>query len=180
MRTIELTCAPALDRAVRTVWRQLADGGVDSLADNPHPAHRPHLTLAACGAVEPEQLAELGELLAAALPLEVRFTGLLSFSARSRRRVLAWGVVPSPELVELHREVWRLLAAVPDPNPLYLPGRWMPHLGLTRRLEPDALAQAHDLLGRHPDLTGTFDAARTFDSETQLTVPLTPVAPRGH
>ncbi|PJN23058.1 2'-5' RNA ligase family protein [Kitasatospora sp. CB02891] len=172
MRTIELTCAPALDRAVRTVWRQLADGGVDSLADLPHPAHRPHLTLAACGAIEPERLAELGELLAGALPLEVRFAGLLSFAARSRRRVLTWGVVPSPALVELHREVWRLLASAPDPDPRYLPGRWMPHLGLTRRLEPAALAQAHELLGRHPDLTGTFDAARTFDSETRLTVPL--------
>ncbi|WP_259464471.1 2'-5' RNA ligase family protein [Streptomyces sp. TLI_171] len=91
MRTIELTCDPALDRAVRTVWRQLADAGVDSLADNPHPAHRPHLTLAVCGALTPEQLAAVGELLAGALPLRVRLSGLLSFSARSRRRVLAWG-----------------------------------------------------------------------------------------
>ncbi|MGW4384588.1 2'-5' RNA ligase family protein [Kitasatospora sp. NPDC004531] len=172
MRTIELTCAPALDGAVRTVWRRLADGGVDSLADNPHPAHRPHLTLAACGSIAPERLAELGELLAGALPLEVRFSGLLSFAARSRRRVLSWGVVPGLALVELHREVWRLLSDAPDPHPLYLPGRWMPHLGLTRRVEPDGLALAHELLGRHPDLTGTFDAARTFDSESQLTVPL--------
>ncbi|KDN88043.1 2'-5' RNA ligase family protein [Kitasatospora cheerisanensis] len=172
MRTIELTCAPELDRAVRAVWRQLADGGVDSLADNPHPAHRPHLTLAACGAIGPEELAALGELLAGALPLEVRFSGLLSFSARSRRRVLAWGVVPSPELVDLHREVWRLLAGAPEPDPRYVPGRWMPHLGLTRRVEPAGLVLAHELLGRHPDLTGTFDAARTFDSESRLTVPL--------
>ncbi|OKI93463.1 2'-5' RNA ligase family protein [Kitasatospora sp. CB01950] len=171
MRTIELTCDPALDRAVRSVWRQLADGGVDSLADNPHPAHRPHLTLAACGAIGPEQELMLGELLSGALPLEVRFTGLLSFAARSRRRVLAWGVVPSPELVDLHREVWRVLSAAPDANPLYLPGRWMPHLGLTRRVEPAGLARAHELLGRHPDVAGTLDAARTFDSGTQLTVP---------
>ncbi|MGW4814853.1 2'-5' RNA ligase family protein [Kitasatospora cineracea] len=172
MRTIELTCDPAFDRAVRTVWRQLADGGVDSLADNPHPAHRPHLTLAACGAIVPERLAEIGELLDGALPLEVRLSGLLSFSARSRRRVPAWGVVPVPALIDLHREVWRLLADAPEPNPLYLPGRWMPHLGLTRRVEPDGLALAHRLLGRHPDLAGVFDGARTFDSESQLTAPL--------
>ncbi|WP_259464473.1 hypothetical protein [Streptomyces sp. TLI_171] len=66
----------------------------------------------------------------------------------------------------------RLLAAAPEPNPLYLPGRWMPHLGLTRRVGPDGLALAHQVLGRHPDLAGVFDAARTFDSDTQLTVPL--------
>ncbi|MEV7216547.1 2'-5' RNA ligase family protein [Kitasatospora cineracea] len=176
MRTIELTCDPVFDRAVRTVWRQLADGGVDSLADNPHPAHRPHLTLAACGAVAPERLAEIGELLDGALPLEVRLSGLLSFSARSRRRVLAWGVVPGPALIDLHREVWRLLADAPEPNPLYLPGRWMPHLGLTRRVEPAGLDLAHRLLGRHPDLVGVFDGARTFDSERQLTTAL-PVRP---
>ncbi|QKW23844.1 2'-5' RNA ligase family protein [Kitasatospora sp. NA04385] len=172
MRTIELTCDPASDRAVRTVWRQLADGGVDSLADNPHPGHRPHLTLAVCGAIAPDRLAAVGELLAGVLPLEVRLSGLLSFGARSRRRVLAWGVVPGPALIELHREVWRLLADAPEPNPLYLPGRWMPHLGLTRRVEPDGLALAHRLLGRHPDLAGAFDAARSFDTESQLTDPL--------
>ncbi|MFJ1756398.1 2'-5' RNA ligase family protein [Kitasatospora sp. NPDC088134] len=173
MRTIELTCDPALDRAVRTVWRQLADGGVDSLADNPHPTHRPHLTLAVCAAITPEQQAAVAELLSGALPLAVRFTGLLSFGARSRRRVLAWGVVPAPELIDLHRAVWRLLADAPEPDPRYLPGRWMPHLGLTRRVEPAGLALAHDVLGRHPDLTGTFDAARTFDSLARTTTALT-------
>ncbi|GLW56889.1 2'-5' RNA ligase family protein [Kitasatospora phosalacinea] len=172
MRTIELTCDPAFDRAVRTVWRQLADGGVDSLADNPHPGHRPHLTLAVCGGIAPDRLAAVDELLSGALPLRVRLSGLLSFAARSRRRVLSWGVVPGPELVDLHREVWRLLADEPDPDPLYLPGRWMPHLGLTRRVEPDALALAHRLLGRHPDLVGVFDAARSFDADSRSTVPL--------
>jgi len=172
MRTIELTCDPGLERAVREVWQRLADGGVDSLAHNVHPAHRPHLTLAAVGVVGEPVVQRVGELVAGALPLEVRFSGLLSFSARSRRRVLAWGVVPSPALMDLHRAVWRELASAAEPNPLYLPGRWMPHLGLSRRLDSNGLTLAHDLLGRHPDLVGTFDAARTFDSETQLASPL--------
>ncbi|MFD0560689.1 hypothetical protein ACFQ2M_00580 [Kitasatospora saccharophila] len=80
--------------------------------DNPHPGHRPHLTLAVCGAIAPE------------------------------------------------------------PNPPYPPGRWMPHLGLTRRMEPDGLAPAHRLLGRRPDPEGVFGAARSFDGESQLTDPL--------
>ncbi|GAA2783080.1 2'-5' RNA ligase family protein [Kitasatospora paracochleata] len=169
MQTIELTCGPALDAAVRAVWRQLADGGVDSLADNPHPGHRPHLTLAVCGAIDADALARIGALLAEALPLPVRLSGLLSFSARSRRRVLAWGVVPSPDLIDLHRAVWRELAAVPEPNEHYLPGRWLPHLGLTRRVEPTGLARAHEVLGRHPDVTGDFAAARSFDAADQST-----------
>ncbi|GAA4884741.1 2'-5' RNA ligase family protein [Kitasatospora terrestris] len=175
MQTIELTCEPALDRAVRAVWRQLADGGVDSVADNPHPGHRPHLTLAACGAITPDALERVRAVLGGAVPVAVRLSGLLTFSARSRRRVLTWGVVPSPDLVDLHRAVWQELATAPDPDEHYLPGRWMPHLGLTRRLEPPALTLAHDILGRHPDLTGAFDAARTFDSDRQQTTWLTPV-----
>ncbi|MFE1318262.1 2'-5' RNA ligase family protein [Kitasatospora phosalacinea] len=172
MRTIESTCDPAFDRAVRAVWRQPADGGADSLADNPQPGRRPHLALAVCGRIAPDRLAAVGELLFGALPLRVRPSGLLSFAARSRRRVPAWGVAPGPELVDPHREAWRLPADEPDPAPVYLPGRWMPDLGLTRRVEPDALAPAHRLLGRRPDLTGAFDAARSFDADSRSTVPL--------
>ncbi|MFJ1704695.1 2'-5' RNA ligase family protein [Kitasatospora sp. NPDC088346] len=172
MQTVELTCDGALDRAVREVWGQLSDGGVPSLTANTHPTHRPHLTLAACGALPDGALARVDELLARALPLPVRLTGLLSFSARSRRRVLTWSVVPTVELLTLHQEIWTVLATADEPNPLYLPGRWSPHVGLTRRLEPAELALAHDLVGRLPDLTGVFDAARSFDSAAQATTPL--------
>ncbi|GJF33527.1 hypothetical protein KNE206_62270 [Kitasatospora sp. NE20-6] len=172
MQTVELTCAPALDTAVREAWERLSEAGVPSLARNTHPGHRPHLTLASCGTAPPGALAAVGELVAGVLPLPVRLTGLLSFSARSRRRVLSWSVVPTVDLLGLHRRVWELLDGADEPNPLYLPGRWAPHLGLTRRLEPAELALAHDVLGRMPDLTGVFDAARSYDGTTGATVPL--------
>ncbi|PBC70983.1 2'-5' RNA ligase superfamily protein [Streptomyces sp. TLI_235] len=172
MQTVELTCAPALDAAVREVWQQLSEAGVASLAHNIHPGHRPHLTLAACGAAPEGALDAVGELLAEVLPLPVRLTGLLSFSARSRRRVLSWAVVPTFELVDLHRRVWLLLDDAEDPNPHYRPGRWAPHVGLTRRLEPAELGLAHAVLGRHPDLTGLFDAGRSYDGLTGATTPL--------
>ncbi|MFB7469787.1 2'-5' RNA ligase family protein [Kitasatospora sp. NPDC056184] len=177
MQTVELLCDPPLDRAVRAVWRQLADGGVDSLAHNPHPGHRPHLTLAACARMPDGAGERLDGLLAGALPLTVRLTGLLSFSARSRRRVLSWSVVPTVALMRLHERVWEVLEHAEEPDPHYVPGRWSPHLGLTRRLSPEDVTLAHALLGRHPDLTGAFDAARSFDSETQRTRPLG--SPRG-
>nr|BEK63788.1 hypothetical protein KPHV_10150 [Kitasatospora purpeofusca] len=172
MQTVELLCDPPFDRAVRTVWQRLADAGVDSLADNPHPGHRPHLTLAACARMPVGAAERLDELLAGALPLTVRLTGLLSFAARSRRRVLSWAIVPTVELVQLHHRVWEVLADAAEPSPYYVPGRWSPHLGLTRRLAPEDVSLAHTALGRHPDLTGTFTAARSFDSESQLTRPL--------
>ncbi|WP_030272349.1 2'-5' RNA ligase family protein [Streptomyces sp. NRRL B-24484] len=175
MQTVELTCAPALDAAVRGVWQQLSGAGLPSLAHNTHPGHRPHLTLASCGAAPEGALDAVGELLAEALPLPVRLTGLLSFSARSRRRVLSWAVVPTFELVDLHRRVWLLLDGAADPNPHYLPGRWAPHIGLTRRLEPEELALAHTVVGRHPDLTGAFDAGRSYDTLTGAAVPLGPL-----
>ncbi|MFJ2778656.1 MULTISPECIES: 2'-5' RNA ligase family protein [unclassified Kitasatospora] len=167
MQTVELVCDASFDRAVRAVWQTLADGGVDSLAHNTHPDHRPHLTLASCARMPADAPARLDELLADALPLTVRLTGLLSFAARSRRRVLSWSVVPTVDLILLHHRVWQILADAEEPDPHYVPGRWSPHLGLTRRLTPDALTRAHALLGRHPDLTGVLTAARSFDSEAQ-------------
>lgn len=170
---MELTCDAVFDDAVRDVWGRLAAAGLPSLTHNTHPAHRPHLTLAAAGHFPPGAQQRIDALLAPpALPLRIRLSGLLSFSARSRRRVLAWGVVPTPELLALHGAVWQALAEAGDPHPLYLPGRWMPHLGLTRRLEPEQLVTALDVLGRLPDLPGVLDAARSYDTDSRRTVPL--------
>jgi 2'-5' RNA ligase len=170
---VELTCDPAFDGAVRAVWERLADAGLPSLTFNTHPTHRPHLTLAAAGHFPPGAQARIDEVLAApALPIPVRLSGLLSFSARSRRRILAWGVVPGPELIALHGAVWEALAGAGEPHPFYLPGRWMPHMSLTRRLEPEQLLTALDVLGRLPDLPGVLDGARSYDTETRRTVPL--------
>ncbi|WP_377268140.1 2'-5' RNA ligase family protein [Peterkaempfera sp. SMS 1(5)a] len=173
MRTVELTCDPAFDHAVREVWGRLAEAGLPSLTHNPHPAHRPHLTLAAAGHFPPGAQERIDALLAPpSLPLPIRLSGLLSFSARSRRRVLAWGVVPTAELLALHSAVWEALGDAGEPHPLYLPGRWMPHMGLTRRLEPEQLVTALDVLGRLPDLPGALDAARSYDTGTRLTLQL--------
>lgn len=173
VRTIELTCEPEFDRVVRTVWDRLADAGLPSLTLNTHPAHRPHLTLAAVGQFPPGAQERIDALLGAPnLPIPVRLTGLLSFSARSRRRVLVWVVVPTAELIGLHTAVWQVLEDAGQPNPLYLPGRWVPHMGLTRRLEPAQLVTALEVLGRLPDLPGNLDAARTYDSDSGITMPL--------
>jgi len=143
VRTVELLLDDDLEAAVRAAWARLAPLGVGRLAGHPHPTNRPHVTLAA-GPVLPG--------LALPLPLPVTLDGTLLLG-----RVLAWRVVPTPELLALHEQVWRRMD---DPNPLHAPGAWVPHVSLARRT-PAGFAFA---AGRR---TGTFVAARSYDSGTR-------------
>ncbi|MFC9330304.1 2'-5' RNA ligase family protein [Kitasatospora sp. NPDC057015] len=172
MRTVELTCLPDLDAQVRRVWRRLADAGVPSLASHPHPTNRPHLTVAACETVPAAVLAEIAGLLRAALPLPARSTGPVVLPAARGWHVLALAVDPTAELLDLHGEVWALLDGAPGPHPWLVPGRWRPHLSLTRPLDVRGLALAHAVLPVPCRPAGTFDAARSYDGETRTTVEL--------
>ncbi|GGV30140.1 hypothetical protein GCM10010495_53150 [Kitasatospora herbaricolor] len=172
MRTVELTCVPDLDAEVRRVWRRLADAGVPGLASHPHPTNRPHLTVAACEAVPAAVLADVAALLRRTLPLPARSTGPVVLRAARGRHVLALEVDPTVELLALHGEVWDLLDGAPGPHPWLVPGRWRPHLSLTRPLDARGLALAHAALPVPCRPAGTFDAARSYDSGTRSTVEL--------
>ncbi|MFB6891494.1 hypothetical protein ACFCX4_19560 [Kitasatospora sp. NPDC056327] len=167
MQTVDRLGEPAPDRAVREVRRRLAGGGADSLAHDP----RPHLTPAACARMPARAAERIDALPAWALPPTDRPTGLLSFGTRSRRRVLARSAVPTVEPTRLHQGVRVALAGAEEPDPHHVPGRRSPHLGPTRRPTPEGVALTHTLLGRRPDLTGTPDTARGFDSATRPTRP---------
>ena len=143
MRTVELLPDDDLEAAVRAAWARLAPLGVGSVAGHPHPTNRPHVTLAA-GPDLPR--------LALPLPLPVTLDGTLLLG-----RVLAWRVTPTPELLALHEQVWRLMD---DPNPLHAPGAWVPHVSLARRA-PAGFAFA---VGTR---AGMFVAARSYDSGTR-------------
>ncbi len=153
VRTVELLLDDHLDGAVRAVWERLAAAGLRSLALHPHPTNRPHVTLAA-GAVLPGRL-DLP------LPIPVTLDGTVLFEGRIG--MLAWRVVPSPELCALQSRVWR---AVDDPNPLHEPGRWVPHVSLARRVRPGSATVEVGV--RH----GWFVAARSYDTETRTVVSL--------
>jgi hypothetical protein len=151
VRTVELLLDDDLDDAVRAVWDRLAVVGLHSLARHAHPTNRPHVTLAA-GAVLPE--------LNLPLPIPVTLDGAVRFDGRAG--MLAWRVVPSPELRAVQAAVWR---AMDDPNPLREPGRWVPHVSLARRVPPDFTA---DVGVRH----GLLVAARSYDTRTRTVVSL--------
>ncbi|MFJ9624425.1 2'-5' RNA ligase family protein [Streptomyces sp. NPDC101181] len=178
MHSIELLPDEATDRAVRGVWRALAAEGLPSQAAHRHSTNRPHLTLATADDLPAATRAALDRALAA-LPLALRLGGLLRFSGRSN--VLAWEVRPDDALLELHRDVWRLLRrtpAVDRANPLLAPGRWVPHLTLGRGR--DALWPGPEDrwlprgAGERGDWSGRWTGARSYDSAARTTARLGP------
>ncbi|SFK20185.1 2'-5' RNA ligase family protein [Streptomyces pini] len=176
MRTVELLPDGAAELAVRRAWRHLAAAGMPSQEAHTHPTNRPHLTLAAAGALPDAAREKVTEALAA-LPLGLCLDGLLRFAGRTH--VLAWAVRPDPGLLRLHEAVWRALAASPEAggtNPLHAPGRWVPHITLGRSRRPAWDRPDPELLpaGLRGPVRGRLTAARSYDSATRTTEALAP------
>nr|WP_155074173.1 2'-5' RNA ligase family protein [Streptomyces taklimakanensis] len=176
VRTVELLLDDTADRAVREAWRHLAAAGLPSQAGHPHPTNRPHLTLATVETL-PAAARERVEDALTALPVPFRLEGLLRFGGRVR--VLAWAVRPTPELLRVHRSVWRALESSPGAgpsNPLHAPGRWIPHITLGRSRRPVWEAPDELLLPVPPGggPRGRFTGARSYDTVTRAVEILTP------
>ncbi|MEW2079041.1 2'-5' RNA ligase family protein [Streptomyces sp. NPDC013433] len=155
------------ESAVREAWRRLADAGLPSQALHRSPTNSPHLTLAACPELTAPIRWELAEA-AAALPLPVRFTGVVRFEKPTS--VLAWALDLDFALAGLHRRVWEAVASDSPPatlNPLHAPGRWSPHitLGRTRRAGAFTDRRVPELLPA-PPLAVRLTTLRSYDTET--------------
>ncbi len=164
MRSIELVLDDDTDAAIRAEWLALAESGLPSLASHTAPSNRPHITLAAGAALEPDQV---GDDALEALPLPLRFSALATFPAGRDRFVLVRTVVVSSDLLALHASV---LAGTVDPVPTSRPGAWTPHVTLARRLTAAQVGAAHALLS--PPADGIATAARFWDGESKTIVPL--------
>ncbi|MGW7264533.1 2'-5' RNA ligase family protein [Streptomyces sp. NPDC054842] len=167
MRTVELLLDESAELAVREAWRRLADAGLPSQARHSSPTNSPHLTLAACPELTAPIRWELAEV-AAALPLPVRFAGVVRFERPTS--VLAWALDCDSALAGLHRRVWEAVASDSPPetlNPFHAPGRWSPHitLGRTRRAGAFADRRVPELLPA-PPLSAQFTTLRSFDTRT--------------
>jgi 2'-5' RNA ligase len=161
----------AADRAVRRLWRQLADDGVPSLATYTHGPHVPHLTLASLG---PSGVAVVRDVLAPVQPeqpVPLRFQALGAFT-RSRCSlvpVVSPGLLVAQELV-----VGALRSAGLVVQRHYLPGDWLPHLSLTPRIPvemlPGVAQRVYDVL----PLTATALRTVVVDTGTGHVHPLDP------
>ncbi|MFI1442125.1 2'-5' RNA ligase family protein [Streptomyces fructofermentans] len=167
MRTVEVLLDEAADLVVREAWRRLADAGLPSQARHHSPTNSPHLTLAACGELTAPIRWELAEV-AAALPLPVRFTGLVRFERPTS--VLAWALDLDSALAGLQRRVWDAVASDSPPGtlkPFHEPGHWSPHvtLGRTRRTSAFADRRIPELLPALP-VSVRLTTLRSYDTET--------------
>ncbi|OSZ55237.1 hypothetical protein OQI_39705, partial [Streptomyces pharetrae CZA14] len=125
------------------------------------------LTLAACPELTAPIRWGLAEA-AAALPLPVRFTGVVRFERPTS--VLAWALDLDSALAGLHRRVWEAVASDSPPgslNPFHEPGRWIPHvtLGRTRRAGAFVDRRISELLPTPPPSVRLI-ALRSYDTET--------------
>lgn len=166
---MELLLDDDADAAVRRRWDLLAEHDLPSRARHRSSSNAPHATLAMSeqwdeGVDEP--LA--GEL--AALPLPVSLGALTCFG--SRRHTLVLPLVATAALLDLHARVTDLLGA--PPRPFLEPGRWVPHVTLADRMEPDQVAAALPLLAGLDPVEGHVAGARHWDSEARQLHPLGP------
>ncbi|MDQ0791588.1 2'-5' RNA ligase family protein [Streptomyces sp. B1I3] len=167
MRTVELLLDEVAELAVRRAWKRLADAGLPSQARHRSPTNSPHLTLATCPELTAPIRWELAEV-ATALPLPVRFTGVVRFERPTS--VLAWALDCDAALAGLHRRVWEAVASDVPPqtlNPLHSPGRWSPHITLGRTRRPGAFAggRVAELLPAPPSSAG-LTTLRSYDTTT--------------
>ncbi len=162
VHSVDVTFDDELDAAVRTRWRALADLGLPSLASHQGASNRPHVTLAAGTTLDLAARPDFA-------PIVVRLGAPVLFARRSGA-VLALGVVPSTELLHLHRGVADAVTGAFDHTE---PRSWTPHVTLSRRLpweRTGAALEALASLGPLPD--GRILGLRFWNGDTRTVTDL--------
>lgn len=186
VHSIELLLDGDSDRVIRNEWQALVDAGLPSQGRHSGATNAPHVTLVARPQLDDAHDAELADVMAA-LPLRADLAGLVVFGSPPRGLVLGRSVVQSSAIRRVHRAVHDLLGhdaspsagletpTAPDPGADHtLPDRWTPHVTLASRLTPQQLGEAVAVVAGRGQITVTFAAARRWDSDQRLVVPLDP------
>lgn len=161
LHSVEALLDAATDAEVRREWALLADAGLPSQAGHLGTTNAPHLTLSAATDVPDAVETRLVRALEGRLPVAVHLGALLVMG--SRRQVLARLVVPSAELLALHRAVADAMEGAPDVPDRVRPGRWTPHVTLARGLAREQLAEALAVLGHVRGIDGVLESVRRWD-----------------
>ncbi|ROR65422.1 2'-5' RNA ligase superfamily protein [Agrococcus jenensis] len=160
MSSVELLLDEGAEAQVRAEWTALADAGLSSLARHDAASNRPHVTLLARVGLPALPLEQV-ELPVPLVPVPL-VLGPPMLLGSGDRRVLARAVLPSPALLALQATIRE--AAGPADDEHFLPGRWLPHVTLARRLRLVDIPTALALLGEPIDASAV--AIRYWDPAT--------------
>ncbi len=149
--SIELIFDESTDAAIGRQWDALATAGLPSQGNIRSASNRPHVTLIAADSLDPDVDRELAAL-TDVIGMDLNIGALLLF--RGRRATAARLVVPSTELLALHRQVFTLAAPHIGGQPLthIEPGSWTAHITLARRLADDQMGLLMTTLHDSPDM----------------------------
>jgi hypothetical protein len=163
MRSVELTFDPATEAAIRRWWDVLVAEGLPSLALHDAPSNRPHVTLVAGPTLVP---APRLPSVSGDHPADVRFGDLVTFPASRGRSVLARSVVVDPVLAAFQERVHAAVSG--EAMDHTAPREWTPHVTIARRLPPEALERATEVLAACPVPTpAVVGEVRFWDGDTR-------------
>lgn len=182
--SIELLLDEESEGVVRRQWRMLADAGLPSEHRSGRTgtsSHRPHITLLACAEIPVYTATGLTPVLDQALPMPLVLGAPMLFGSAKVGRaglILVRQVLASVELLQLQQQVQH---ACPEPlGDNFSAGRWAPHVTLARRLRPDQLPAAVQVLARSGasngsprELSARAVSCRLWQSDAQLVRSLT-------
>ncbi|WP_277500458.1 MULTISPECIES: 2'-5' RNA ligase family protein [unclassified Nocardioides] len=148
--SLDLLLDDAGESAVRAEWGVLTAAGLPSAGDRRDATHAPHVTVAERDAVRPAADEAL-EALVARLPVAVHLGAPVVLGAR-RGLVVARSVVPTADLLALHAAAHATLG--PGGPPWSEPGRWLPHVTVSGRLDASQVGAVVAALGPGYDVVG--------------------------
>jgi 2'-5' RNA ligase len=164
-QSVELLLDDELDAMVRLEWGKLLAADLPSQGRHTGETNRPHITLTVASSVLAYLETALKAELTGQLPVPVRLGGLIVFSGRADRYILARSVVPNLELLELQASCAALFDGLPGVSPQLLPSAWTPHVTLAHDIPAEEIGPAIGALGRIAERTGTGVAVRRWDSD---------------
>ena len=137
---VEISFEAEFEERVRRLWAKLAEAGVSSLM--PDMGARPHISLATFHGIDPEQLRETVEMIAATTaPVPIKFSSVGSFPGDEGVVFLA--AVVTPELLALHADFHSRLADTGlAAHPYYRSGSWVPHCTTALEVPEDRIYEA--------------------------------------
>ncbi|KUI34171.1 hypothetical protein AU197_05390 [Mycobacterium sp. IS-1590] len=171
VHSVELVFDPDTDAKIRGIWDDLTRAGIRSQASNKSPTNRPHLTVTVAENIDEAVNTALRPILKL-LPLACTVGAPMLFG--SRVVTLVRLVVPSSELLALHRQVHELcLPHIPGGVLGHAdPGQWTPHVTLARRVAPDKLPTALTIRSVGRELRGAVTGLRHWDGDNRVEYPI--------